>query len=111
MLELHHLLKIKQNTAHETIKKLYHKELFALHPSNKDTGCNERYLSLQEAYKRYLCGDSYSNCFAVVQNDIGEVECRCGGMYHVEVQTIGKLECEYCSCFLEVEKPYSTLGI
>ncbi|KAM0680230.1 hypothetical protein GINT2_001615 [Glugoides intestinalis] len=111
MLELHHLLRIKQNIPHETIKKLYHKQLFALHPTNKHTGCSESYLELQDAYKRYVCGDSYSNCFAVVHNDVGEIECRCGGIYFVKPKTIGRLECEHCSCFLEVEEPYAKLGI
>lgn len=62
-------------------------------------------MELQEAYKNYVLGDSFLNCFSIVPNNIGSFPCRCGSVYNVEIETVGRMECVSCSCFIEIEKP------
>lgn len=105
VLELCHILNVRRDTPKDAIRQKYHKLLFDLHPSNRKTGSESAFIELQEAYKRYLAGDSFSNCWAVIDNVAGEFECRCGGVYSIEEGRVGRIECEYCSCFIEVEEP------
>lgn len=77
---------------------------YKLHPSNKKTGNQNAFIELQESYKKYLTGDSFSNCWAVVENNKKEIECRCGGTYKIDKNQSGRLDCEYCSCFIEIEE-------
>lgn len=104
-MNIYEILNLKQNATKEVIKQKYYKLLFKLHPHNHSTGNKESYLELQEAYKMYISGDSYVNCFSVVSNEISKVLCRCGGLYDIPSEFIGRIECDFCSCFIEVESP------
>ncbi|ELA41054.1 uncharacterized protein VICG_01936 [Vittaforma corneae ATCC 50505] len=104
-LELYRILNVRKDAPKDAVKQKYRKMLFDLHPNNKKTGNESAFIELQEAYKRYLTGDLFSNCWAVVENNRKEFECRCGGIYKIEEGRAGRIECEYCSCFIEVEDP------
>lgn len=110
MQEIHHLLKLKSNASKEEIKSNFYKIAFKTHPKNKTGGNEIQYIQLQEAYKKYLLGDDFINCYLVCTNDIKKCECRCGGIYKIEEGYSGRLDCEYCSCYLEVEDPVLKLG-
>lgn len=102
-MELHRLLGVRSNATRDEIKCKYYKQLFLLHPRTKVTGNEAKYIELQDAYKRFLRGDSAMHCHLVCTNDVGEVACRCGGTYTVQKMFEGKIDCEFCSCFIEVE--------
>lgn len=104
-MDIYEILHLKMDSSKEAIKQRYYKLLFQLHPHNHATGCEELYLNLQNAYKKYISGDSFVNCFSVVQNNTGSLLCRCGGMYCIPNEFIGRVECDFCSCFVEVEAP------
>lgn len=103
MRDLYTILNVKKNTGKEAVKQSYYKMLFALHPTNKQTGNPEAFIELQSAYKRHLSGESFQNCWAVVPSTFQNVKCRCGGEY--TIIGLGRVDCEYCSCFIEVEEP------
>lgn len=109
MIELHRLLNLKANTPKDVIKNKYHQSLYKLHPSNRHSGDEKAFIQLQEAYKQFLTGDSYESCFAVVENTAREFDCRCSGRYKIPLDYVGRIECEFCSCFIEVEEPHFIL--
>ena len=108
-MDIYEILQIKINSPKEIVKQAYYKLLFQLHPHNHITGDEEKYMALQTAYKKHVSGDSFVNCFSVVTNDICELQCRCGGLYSIPFDFIGKIECDFCSCFIEVESPVKNI--
>lgn len=109
MIELYRLLNLKDNASKEEVKSRYYKQLFLLHPRTRVTGDESKYIELQEAYKRFLRGDSSTNCYLVCTNEVGRVSCRCGGTYTIQDGFQGQIGCEFCSCFIEVVE--ATLGM
>lgn len=103
MTELYKLLSLKSNASKEEIRSKYYKSLSLLHPKTRETGNELKYIELQEAYKRFLKGDSLTNCYLVCTNEVREVSCRCGGTYSIQDGFEGQIDCEFCSCFIEVE--------
>jgi hypothetical protein len=104
-MDLFTILKLKPHSNKDLVKQRYYKLLFQHHPHNHTTGNETKYLELQDAYKRYISGDSFVNCFSVVSNDINSLICRCGGIYIIDPDFIGRMDCDFCSCFIEVETP------
>lgn len=109
-IEIHTLLNLRSDATSNEIKVKYYKLIFQLHPSTKKTGNESEYIELQEAYRRYVAGDSFSNCFLVCENTRGTLSCRCGGVYQIEKSAVGKIECEFCSCHIIVENPVLALA-
>jgi len=101
-MDIFSVLKIDRKSTESEIKRAYHRALAKYHPTNRDFGDSDSFVSLQEIYKQYLVGDYFHNCYRVVQISCRTVDCRCGGTYRVE--STGILECEYCSCFIIVEE-------
>lgn len=104
-MDIYEILNLKSNATRDKVKQSYYKLLFQLHPHNKSTGNSQKYMILQEAYKKYVSGDSFINCFSIVPSDIGELKCRCDGLYTFPIDFVGRIECDFCSCFIEVETP------
>lgn len=106
-MELHKLLGLRSSATKDEVRAKYHKLLFLLHPRTRVTGDESKYIELQDAYKRFLRGDIATNCHLVCTNDVREVGCRCGGTYTIHEGFEGKIDCEFCSCFIEVENVLS----
>lgn len=103
-MDIYNKLRLRSDASKEEIKSKYYKLLSILHPRTKGTGNEIEYLELQKLYKRYLLGDDCTNCFYVCSNNTKSISCRCGGVYEISDEYIGRLDCDFCSCFIFVEE-------
>ncbi|KAI5149942.1 hypothetical protein ENBRE01_1206 [Enteropsectra breve] len=108
-MDIFSVLKIKSSSSLSEVKKSYYKRLAALHPASVG-GCSEKFIELQTAYKQYLLGDDFLNCYGIYNIGISSIACRCGGYYEVEEDFMGKIECDFCSCFIIVEEETKSLS-
>lgn len=101
MMDIHTILGLNQNSTEEEIKKNYYRRLREVHPHSG--GCASRFIELQAAYSKYLLGDACDDCLAIFTNACRSATCRCRGEYHIPAGFKGRIECEFCSCFIFVE--------
>lgn len=87
------------------VKSAYYKKLHRLHPKNNPKNTQNDYIKLVNAYKKLLAGESYLNCYKIVNFYESNVICRCGAEYEIGFSFVGKVECDFCSCFIIVEEP------
>lgn len=109
-MDIYTILELRSDAEQEEVKSKYYKMLALLHPRTKYTGSEYAFMQLQDAYKKYLLGDDYLNCFMVCADTDNTVKCRCGGVYTVERGKLGRNECEFCSCFIFVQERVKKLS-
>ncbi|KAI5169138.1 hypothetical protein PAEPH01_0470 [Pancytospora epiphaga] len=104
-MDIYRLLNLKSTTTPEQVKYFYYKRLVVLHPNSRMEESNaDKFIELTHAYKQYLVGNDSLNCYRVCLNTERTVACRCGGCYFVELDRLGRIECDYCSCFIIIEE-------
>lgn len=98
------LLGLRRGATKSEVKTQYMRKLFQVHP-DRSKGSSEEYMRLRGAYERYIRGDGPGeNPYAVCsRTTIESIVCRCGGRYTMSDEILGRVECEHCSCFVELE--------
>ncbi|ADM11283.1 uncharacterized protein Eint_031410 [Encephalitozoon intestinalis ATCC 50506] len=98
------LLGVKKGASKEEVRMKYLKRLLLIHPDRSKGDINE-YIKLRESYEKYERGEEYEEVpyFVCNRDDIGSIVCRCGGKYKVLNEENSRVECEFCSCFIEIE--------
>lgn len=104
-MDFHRLLGLGDTASPQELKARYYQRLAAVHPNSRAGGDTASFIRLQEAYKKYLLGDDFSNCFLVCTADTKGIACRCGGIYGASDGSVGRIDCDYCSCFIQIEEP------
>lgn len=96
------LLGLGRDTARSDVRRQYVRRLLSVHP-DRSSGSREKYAELVREYERYMGGETDENSYCVCSRAQAEsLVCRCGGLYRVVHGDSGRIECEYCSCFIEV---------
>lgn len=96
------LLNLKNNATKEEVRQKYIRKLLMVHP-DRNNGLRDEYMNLKNEYERYVKGEMDENPYVVCsRNDIDSLVCRCGGRYKGLYENLGRIECEYCSCFVEL---------
>lgn len=96
------MLGLRKDATEKEVRSRYMKQLFAVHPHVKG-GSEEKYMMLKTAYERYCAGDVKENPYAVCRKEeAASMECRCGGRYSMSYEMSGRMECECCSCFIDL---------
>ena len=85
------------------VKTAYYKALAHYHPQNKQSADPSMFMALQEAYKRFLRGGDYSQCLAVCSGT-ENIVCRCGAGFTCVQGWNGRIDCEYCSCYIYIDE-------
>lgn len=103
-MNIYGLLGLRSGATPEEVKTRYYKRLAEVHPNSRVEGSTASFIALTNAYKQYTLGEDAADCFCVCASNTGHVRCRCGGVYDVAPHELGKMECNYCSCFIFVEE-------
>lgn len=103
-MDIFSFLEIDFSSDKSAVDSAYHKKLKYYHPSKK-TGSEEMFMELNKLYKEYLLGNDFVNCSAVCDSEKQTQKCRCGGIYEIYADYFGRIDCDFCSCFIIVRKP------
>lgn len=95
------LLGLKRNATSDEVRKQYIRRLLQVHPDRG--GSRDRYMELKTEYEKHLQGDVNENPYSIcTKAEASSLVCRCGGRYNTDNEVLGKVECEHCSCFIEL---------
>lgn len=96
------LLGLRKSATKDEVKTQYIKRLLLVHP-DRNGGFRDKYLELRTEYERYTNGDLDENPYSICSKlEADSLVCRCGGGYSTFHEKLGRIECEYCSCFIEL---------
>ncbi|KAI4292190.1 hypothetical protein PAPHI01_1464 [Pancytospora philotis] len=111
-MDIAQLLGLRHDASRESVKLRYYRKLAEYHPDNRNSGDQSKFAALIAAYKKHLTGEDFVNCYGVVANSQRTHSCRCDGIYEVPAEYEGRIDCDYCSCFIIVEQaPLALSGI
>ncbi|KHN70038.1 hypothetical protein CWI42_030520 [Ordospora colligata] len=98
------LLGLKKNATEKEIKTHYIRRLIQVHP-DRPSGSKYEYLKLNNAYEAYIRDRGFQEMpYAVcMRTEIHSISCRCGEKYKPYHEVDNRIDCECCSCFIEIE--------
>ncbi|AFM98038.1 hypothetical protein KMI_07g12550 [Encephalitozoon hellem] len=99
------LLGLRKGATEEEVRTRYLRKLIKIHP-DRNKGNSAEYTKLRDEYEKYIRGESFEGDPYLVCNraKAESVICRCGGKYKIHQEIDGRVECEFCSCFIEIEE-------
>lgn len=99
------LLGLRKGATKEEVRIRYLRRLIQIHP-DRNKGNGAEYTRLRDAYEKYIRGEIFEGEPYLVCNrtDAESAICRCGGKYKIFHEADGRIECEFCSCFIEIEE-------
>ncbi len=107
-MDIFSILGVRTNADKYEVKNAYLKKISYYHPT-KITGNKDMFIKINDLYKNYLLGNDFVNCLSICYQGDASYTCRCGGLYDIEKNQIGRVDCLYCSCFIIIEKPIGML--
>lgn len=110
VMDIFTMLQLRHTASPDEVKRAYYRRLATLHPTYTSTDNSGEFISLQSAYACYLLGEDCTDCYAVCTSNRTQFECRCKGIYMIQGGYLGRIDCEYCSCFIFVEDLPKQLG-
>ncbi|CAD26293.1 hypothetical protein [Encephalitozoon cuniculi GB-M1] len=103
-MSIFNLLGLKKGASKGEVRARYLRKVLQIHP-DRSKGDGDGYMRLVNAYERYARGEEPDSIPYLIcsRAHVDSVACRCGGTYKASYEMHGRVECEFCSCFIEIE--------
>jgi hypothetical protein len=110
-MSIHRLLGLRRTASEKEVRERYLRRLIELHP-DRNGGASAQYLQLREAHERYASGEIDENCYMLCsREEAGGILCRCGAKFVADNERMGRIDCDFCSCFVEIQDaPFALEG-
>jgi hypothetical protein len=112
LMSIFKLLGLKKNATEKDVRIHYIRRLIQVHP-DRSSGSTDEYLKLNNAYEAYTRNKGFQETpYAVCRRaDIHSITCRCGEKYKLCHEVESRVDCECCSCFIEIEDNILEIGV